>query len=164
MTVASLVVFQDLIDSGGVSMNKKEEIKSSLIKKADFLRQMGYNNRVEKGDVWNFTLSYLASDKEFAIEFEIDYRDLDVSVFVTILENGELPGGYYMYKGKMVRTHLEKLIEDGKIKAGDGKGVTRIRRELKEPNEHRIISLIDAYCALLKEAIAEIQQLNPKEI
>lgn len=41
---------------------------------------MGYNNRVEKSDEWNFTLSYLASNKEFAIEFEIDYRDLDVFV------------------------------------------------------------------------------------
>ncbi|WP_027629966.1 hypothetical protein [Ruminiclostridium cellobioparum] len=141
-------------------MNKMEEISSILIEKTDFLRQMGYNNRVEKSDVWNFTLSYLASDKELAIEFEIDYRDLDLFVLVTILENGELPSGYYMHKGKKVRVHLEKLFESGKIKAGDWKGIRRIRRELKEPNVHKIITLINAYCILLKEAINEIQQLK----
>lgn len=158
----SLVVFQDLIGSGGVMMNIKEKIKISLIEKTDFLRQSGYSNRIEKNEAWNFTLSYLDSGKGLAIEFEIDYRDLDVFVFVTVLENGRLPSGYYMHKDKMVRTHLEKLIEDGKVKAGNWRGITNIRRKLKNQSEHRIISLIDAYCVLLKETIGEIQQLDSR--
>lgn len=145
-------------------MNKTEEIKNLLLEKTDFLKQFGYNNRIEKSDVWNFTLSYLSSDKGLAIEFEIDYRDLDVFILATILENGELPSGYYMHKGKRVRIHFEKLFEMGKIKAGEWKEITRIRHELKEPNENRIITLIDAYCGVLKETMSEVQQLDVKEL
>lgn len=141
-------------------MNETEKIKSVLLEKTNFLTQIGYNERVEKNDVWNSTLSYLNSDKGLAVEFEIDYRDVDVFVIVTILEDGKLPSGYYMHKGKKVRVHLENLFESEKIKGGDWKAIARIRRELKEPNEYRLITLINSYCILLNEVIDEIQQLN----
>ncbi|MEG1244009.1 MAG: hypothetical protein RSD17_04170, partial [Oscillospiraceae bacterium] len=115
---------------------------------------------VEKSDLWDFTLSYLAFDKGIAIEFEIDYRDLDLFVLITLLENGDLPKGYYMNDGKPVRVHLEKLFESGRIKIGDWKKISNIRCELKDQNELKILIILDAYCTLLLEVASEIQQLS----
>lgn len=141
-------------------MNNIKEIRSVLIEKTDFLRKVGFEKVIEKSEIRSFTLSYLALDKGLAIEFEIDYLDLDVFVLVTILENGKLPKGYYMHKDKTVRFHLERLFESGKIKTGDWKKIIKLRRELKNQRERKILVLIEAYCDLLMEAISDIQDLN----
>lgn len=140
-------------------MNKMEEIRSTLIIKTNFLLELGYNKIVEKNDVWNYTLSYLSFEKGLAIEFEVDYRDLDIFVLVTKLENNNLPKGYYMNEGKNVRIHLEKLFENKKNKSGDWEKVMKLRYELKGQNELRILTLIEAYSTLLIEAENEIQKL-----
>lgn len=136
-----------------------EEIRSTLIIKTNFLLELGYNKIVEKNDVWNYTLSYLSFEKGLAIEFEVDYRDLDIFVLVTKLENNNLPKGYYMNEGKNVRIHLEKLFENKKNKSGDWEKVMKLRYELKGQNELRILTLIEAYSTLLIEAENEIQKL-----
>ncbi|MEW6697922.1 MAG: hypothetical protein ACOY35_09780 [Bacillota bacterium] len=145
-------------------MNKVKAIRNIVIKKTEFLHEFGYSKTKEKSDIWNYTLSYISESREFAIEFEIDYRDLDMFVLVAILGNGELPGGYYMNKGKRVRIHLEKLFESGKITNGNWKAIPKLRRELKNTGETRILSLLDAYCQLIKEVMNEIQNLSVSEL
>ena len=145
-------------------MKKVEEIRSIVIKKTEFLHEFGYSKKKEKSDIWNYTLSYISESREFAIEFEIDYRDLDMFVLIAILDNGELPSGYYMNKGKIVRIHLEKLFEFGKITTGNWKAISKLRQELKNTGETRILSLLDAYCKLIKEVINEIQNLSVSEL
>lgn len=145
-------------------MIRKEEIRNILLEKTEFLNELGYIDRVENSDDWNYTLSYLARDKGVAIEFEIDYRDFDVFVLITILEAGKLPDGYYMNRGNRGRVHIEQLHEDGKVCSGDWNTMSAIRKELKVPNEYKLISLITAYSKLLQEAANDIQKLNSKLI
>lgn len=145
-------------------MDRVEAIRNIVIKKTEFLHEFGYSKTKEKSNIWNYTLSYISVSKEFAIEFEIDYRDLDIFVLVAILDNGELPGGYYMNKGKRVRIHFEKLFESGKITTGNWKAISKLRQELKNTGETRILSLLDAYCQLIKGVMNEIQNLSVNEL
>jgi hypothetical protein len=140
----------------------KEEIQRLLVEKTSFLMKFGYDKMFKIGDNWNFTLSYLSFKQEIAIEFEIDFREIDVFVLITILQKGKLPNGYYMEKGKKVKFHLEELIEHGKIKVGDWKEITRLRTELNSLPEHKILTLIDAYCVLLKSIATELKQSDVK--
>ena len=79
-------------------MDKKKN-KNLIIENTSFLKEVGYDNFIEKSDVWDYTLSYISSNRDHAIEFEVDYRDLDVFVLVTVLKT-ENCQGYYMNKGK----------------------------------------------------------------
>lgn len=137
-------------------MKRKEEIRENLLKKTEFLKGLGFNYCVEHSDGWNYTLSYLACDQGIAIEFEIDYQDFDVFVLITILEDGKLPNGYYMNRGKRVSVHIEQLLEDGKVYSGDWRTISEIRKESKVPNEYKLIKLISAYSILLKEVANDI--------
>jgi len=152
-----------LIDSGGILMDKKEKIKNLIIENTSFLKEVGYDNFIEKSDVWDYTLSYISSNRDHAIEFEVDYRDLDVFVLVTVLEDGKLPSGYYMNKGKQVRTHLEKLFESGKIMDEEWTRIIDIRKEQKDKNERKIIALMNEYSTILKKNINNIQKLCSNE-
>jgi hypothetical protein len=49
--------------------------------------------------------------KEIALEIVLDWRDFDVFILVTKLENGKLPGGYYKWKGKRYRMYIEKVLK-----------------------------------------------------
>lgn len=145
-------------------MDRVEAIRNILVKKTEFLHEFGYSKKKEKNNIGIYTLSYISESKEFAIEFEIDYRDLDMFILIAILDNGELPVGYYMNKGKRARIHLEELFESGKITNGNWKVISKLRLELKNTGEARILSLLDAYCQLIKGVMNEIQKLSVSEL
>lgn len=144
-------------------MNNMKEIRDVLIEKTDFLKKSGYKKVVEKSEVWHTTLSYLNIEKGLAVEFELDYRDLDVFVLVTKLENNQLPKGYYIYNGKTVRVHLEKFFEDEQIKAEGLKEIKELRCKNMDRNAHKMLMLIDAYSTLLLETISAIQKWTAVE-
>lgn len=137
-----------------------EAIKENLLKKTKFLVEKGYKKVLQKVESWITTVSFIKPDSPFAIEFELDFRDMDVFVLITVLENQKLPKGYYVLDGKMVRSHLEKLYEKGKLKTGDWKSVIQLRKSMKQRSELRIEKMIDAYCELLKLVTGEIQTLS----
>ncbi len=144
-------------------MNKKEII-NNIKEQTEFLFDFGYNKRKEKNQMWAYTLSYLSKNREFAIEFELDCRDVDLFVLVTILDDGYLPKGYYVNNKKRVRIHIEKLYEAEKIKTGNWKEVTKLRKELKGEYENRVPLLLNAYCKLIKDGINDINCLNINEL
>src|SRR5690554_6669597 len=109
-------VSQDLITNGRAGMKSREQIENLLVEKTLFLSEIGFENKIERGNIWSYRVSYLSHRDQIAIEFELDFRDWDIFVLVTYLEDGSLPKGYYMNNdGKRVRIHLEKLLELGKI-------------------------------------------------
>ena len=72
-------------------MNCAEATIENITETTEFLHEYGYSRREEKNDVWSYTLSYISEDSGLAIEFELDCRDSDLFVLVTMLEIGKLP-------------------------------------------------------------------------
>jgi hypothetical protein len=62
---------------------------------------------------WYQTAIYFLN-KSLAIEIQLDWRDRGVFFLVVALEEGRLPEGYYVSKGKTCRIHLMTLLEDKK--------------------------------------------------
>jgi hypothetical protein len=92
-------------------MSDTKSIESLVLEKFSFLQdEFGMGKAILNRDTWNTTVSYLA--KEIGIEIELDWRDLDVFILITRLDNGKLPKGYYVVNGKTCRVHLEEVLKN----------------------------------------------------
>lgn len=98
-----------------------------------------------------------------AIEVEIDWRELDVFFLVVRLEDGRLPEGYYVSRGRRSRVHLLNLIVERKW-AVDHELVSRIRMRNKVDPRKRDIECLKAQVldqrALLLSCIDQILAEN----
>lgn len=92
-------------------MSDTKEIESLVLDKFSFLQdKFGLAKPIFNRDKWNTTVSYLS--KEIGIEIELDWRDLDMFILITKLDEGKLPKGYYVSDGKSCRVHLEKVLKN----------------------------------------------------
>ena len=92
-------------------MSNSEELEYLIFKKFSFLQEkFGFKIPVLNRNKWNTTVSYLS--EEIGIEIELDWRDLDVFILITNLEDGNLPKGYYMSQGKKRRIHIEDVLQN----------------------------------------------------
>ena len=132
-------------------MNDTKEIESLVLDKFSFLQDdFGLNKPILNRDTGNTTVSYLS--KEIAIEIELDWRDFDVFILITKLDGGRLPKGYYVFRGKTCRVHLEEVLQNnlnvGKneiqelVQSGKKKKQTR--------NQQTLTQRISAYQQLLR--------------
>lgn len=134
------------------------EIKEVLLEETRFLQEYGYDQIVEKDDFWKYTLSFISLVNDYAIEYEIDFREGVVSVLITTLDDHKLPGGYYMNDGKRVRTHLEHYLINKNINSKMSRTVFELNRKNMGDMSQKIILLIKAYSMLVKENLAYIDK------
>lgn len=141
-------------------MKEKREIQDYLLDKFAFLKnEYGLSELIIEDNGWITDIYYLGY--EIGIEFELDLHDFDVFVLVVLLEDGKIPGGYYMNKGAKCRVHLEKiLLEQLHIsrKYINSLGDENVR------NKHHLIEVIksrlDSYSTMLKDHIAELLSIG----
>ncbi|MFW9879943.1 MAG: hypothetical protein ACFFG0_43270 [Candidatus Thorarchaeota archaeon] len=91
-------------------MSEIKDLESYTLELYSFLlREFGLKKPRIKRDSGITTIYYLS--KLIAIEIELDWREADIFVLVTKLENENLPGGYYMWKGKRYRLYIEDVLK-----------------------------------------------------
>lgn len=107
---------------------------------------------------WSTTMSFLA--KEIAVELEIDWRELDMFVLVTSLDDGRLPSGYYVSDdGRKCRFHLEDLLQKKLgISRSDIKRVLGTMPRRVDRNEGTLERRLDSYVSLIREHLSVILQ------
>jgi hypothetical protein len=89
----------------------QKKMQDFLTKKFSFLeKELGLSKLIVKNKDWNTDIYYLGN--QIGFQFELDWRDFDVFVLVVLLEDGKIPGGYYMNQGKRCRIHLEKALKE----------------------------------------------------
>ena len=137
-------------------MKKTKQIETLVMEKLAFLQERyGFMSPIVNQDRWCTTISYLAAD--ISIEIELDWRDLNMFVLVTNLENGRLPSGYYVSNGKISRMHLEKVL-----KGALGVNPEYIKKVLGFMPDHRkrgpstFEKRLDAYLVLIRDHITAI--------
>jgi len=92
-------------------MDEKSQIRNYALVKFAFLeRELNMSKPIIKNRPWNTDIYYLASN--IGLQIELDWRDLDVFILVVRLDNGSIPGGYYVLNGKTVRVHIEKILKE----------------------------------------------------
>ena len=99
--------------------------------------------------------------ENIGIEIEIDWRDFDVFVLVVRLEDGNIPGGYYVSDGKPCRYHIQKVISDrnwevdkeafAKISAGK-KG----KRQSGMNSEVMMLDRVSAYKQVIESCVEQL--------
>jgi len=139
-----------------IIMEKTEQIETLVVKKLAFLQEKhGFMSPIVNRERWCTTISYLAD--EIAIEIELDWRDLDVFVLITKLENGRLPSGYYVSNGKKCRIHLEKVLREVlKVDAGHIKKVLGFIPDRSQRDKSTFENRLDAYLVLIREHVTKI--------
>jgi hypothetical protein len=70
----------------------------------------GFSEPVATDGSWKTTFLYV--NDQFAIEIELNYRDMDTFIFMSKLENGELS-----QSEKLVRRQLEEIINVEPLKS-----------------------------------------------
>lgn len=75
-----------------------------------FLQEFGFRGPEVDEDGPVETVSWLHD--HIGLEVELDWHEFDVSVLFVRLEEGRLPGGYYVSNGRTVRVHLQQLVKD----------------------------------------------------
>ncbi|MDR7073387.1 hypothetical protein [Fictibacillus barbaricus] len=68
----------------------------------------GFTNPIATDGSWKTTFLY--ENKEIVIEIELNYKDMDVFVFITQTENKKL-------SNQAIKYHLEELINKNRIKS-----------------------------------------------
>ena len=131
-------------------MSDTKEIESLVLDKFLFLQdKFGLEKPILNSDTWNTKVSYLS--KEIGIEIELDWRDLDVFILITKLDEGKLPKGYYVSNGKTCRIHLEEVLQK-KLNVGKNEIQAVIQSGKKKKqirNKETMAARIEAYQQLL---------------
>ena len=95
-------------------MNQKNEIKNLAIEQFAFLKkEYGLSKPIIRSKDWGMDIYYLASQIGFQIE--LDWHDFNVFILIALLEDGKIPGGYYMHKNKRCRVHLATVLKELRI-------------------------------------------------
>lgn len=122
------------------------EVTEEAIKSFAFLKsEYGFTGPSICEESWKTSVAFLG--ETIGIELELDFRDMGVFVLVVRLENGNLPGGYYVSEGKKVRLHLEKFID-----------VPRHQKRDRPKSREEFISLIRFYAEAVKQGMTRIIQ------
>jgi hypothetical protein len=139
-----------------ILMKKTEQIETSVMRKMAFLQENhGFMSPIVNRKRWCTTISYPAD--EIAIEIELDWRDLDVFVLVTKLENGRLPSGYYVSNGKKCRIHFERVLREVlKVDSGHVKKALGFIPDRSQRDESTLENRLDAYVVLIREYVTEL--------
>lgn len=131
-------------------MSDTKEIESVVLNNFSFLQdEFGLGNPILNRDTWNTTVSYLS--KEIGIEIELDWRDLDVFILITKLDEGKLPKGYYVSNGKVCRVHLEEVLQN-KLNIGKNEIQEVIqsgKKKKQSRNQQTMLTRIAAYQQLV---------------
>jgi len=138
-------------------MSDTKEIESLVLDKFAFLQDgFGLGTPILKRDTCNTTISYLSS--EIGIEIELDWRDLDVFILITKLDEGKLPKGYYVYNGKVCRVHLEEVLKNKfNINKNEIQEVIQSGKNKKQSrNQQAMVTRITAYQQLLHNHVGAI--------
>ena len=95
----------------------------------------------------NMTLSYIG--KKIAFELEVDSRDIGFTVLITKVVNSNLPGGYYIFNGEIVRIFLFKVFkgQDQPQSVSDIRKIVKNRKKGKDKEYLHL--LIDKYKELM---------------
>lgn len=81
----------------------------------------GFRGPVVRRDAVSITLDYLRD--ALGIELKFDWRDVDVSVVLVRLDEGQLPNGYFVSNGRRCRAYLVNWLTQ--IGRYDGRGQRR---------------------------------------
>ncbi len=131
-------------------MSDTEEIESLVLDNFSFLQdKFGLTKPIFNRDRWNTTVSYLS--KEIGIEIELDWRDLDMSILITKLDEGKLPKGYYVSDGKTCRVHLEEVLQNN-LNVGENELqeiIQSSKKKKQKRNQETMAAKIAAYQQLL---------------
>jgi hypothetical protein len=138
-------------------MNETKEIESLVLEKFSFLQdEFGLEKPILNSGTWNTTVSYLS--KEIGIEIELDWRDLDVFILITKLDEGKLPKGYYVFNGKTCRVHFEEVLQNSlNVRKSEIQEVVQFDKKKKPKRNQVTMTLrIAAYQQLLYKYAAAI--------
>jgi hypothetical protein len=92
-------------------MSERKELTSfALAEFKPLVDEYGFKDPSIANEGWMTRIDYLGSN--LGIELELDWRDFAFFVLVVRLENGRLPGGYYVSNGKKCRKHLLSLLDE----------------------------------------------------
>ena len=101
-------------------MITKKEVQENTVERFSFLKDLGLKKVTVKDESGKTKVRFLG--QEIGVEIELDWFDVCVYALLVKLENGKLPGGYYLFNGKKVRVPLlqtlRKIIKpeiDGEI-------------------------------------------------
>jgi hypothetical protein len=135
-------------------MGDREDLVSLVQRRFSFLEEDLALRKQVTDERHSTSVAYLGTD--LAFEFEFDWYDLDIFVFVVRLESGSLPDGYYVSEdGSPCRWS----IRDALVRYGIGyEPVLRIRSQVKKKRRWTrdyLEDLVEAYSQLLTRDIAE---------
>jgi hypothetical protein len=138
-----------------------KKIESLVLDKFSFLQdEFGMGKPILNRDTWNTTISYLS--KEIGIEIELGWRDLDVFILITKLDNGKLPKGYYVVDGKTCRVHLEEVLKSNlnfdKTQIQDL--VKSDKKKKRKKNQESMIERTESYQHLLQNYVGAILKIG----
>jgi hypothetical protein len=140
-------------------MSLRQEVEELALEKFAFLKEYGFQNVSAVRKNFITTLRYL--NNRIGIEVELDWRDLGAFVLIVNLEHGELPKGYYVSDGKVVRIHLQKVL------AALGCHLSNVnkKRSIRRPKDYSTETIkkeVERQASLLKETVGLI--LNKQEL
>lgn len=142
-------------------MIETKSIETLTLDKFSFLQdEFGFGKPVLNKDTWNTTVSYLS--KEISIEIELDWRDLDVFILITRLDNGKLPKGYYLFNGKTCRLHLEEVLQKKlNVEKSEIKGLLQSgKKKKRKRNQESMIEKLGSYQRVVQDYAEAICRLE----
>jgi hypothetical protein len=95
-----------------MELDQRQEIENYALEIFSELENFGFSQPfIQKRTDWATTIDWF-HDK-IALEIKLDWLEYStVFVLLVRLENGELPKGFYVSKGKECRFYLERVIQD----------------------------------------------------
>lgn len=132
-------------------MQIKSEVELFVRDKFYFLEnELKLSKPLINNDGWKTKFDYLG--EELAIEVEVDWRDLDIFVLIVRLDNGKLPGGYYISGGKKVRVHIEKILnQEFGVNSNEIKAMFKENKQKELKNKECLEGKIIKYQNLLSK-------------
>jgi hypothetical protein len=94
--------------NGGVTMNLFSSITEESF--SYLISDYGFSEPVATDGSWKTTFLYV--NDQIGIEIELNYRDMDIFIFMCKLDNGELP-----QNDNSVRRQLEEIIDVEPLKS-----------------------------------------------
>lgn len=103
-------------------MNRKKEIVDLVLGEFyDLVTCWGFDPPRINQEGWMTRIDYFKGG--IAFEVELDIRESELFAFLVRLDGGHLPGGYYIYRGRICRKHLDRVIREqgwSKFRPPDG--------------------------------------------
>jgi hypothetical protein len=139
--------------------DRKNKILREIVDLLGNFYSLGFTKPRVTQEEWTTTLTLMLNN--IALEIEIDWRDFDIFVLVVRLENGDLPSGYYVSKGRPCRYHLQKVISDRNW-AVDQEALVAIspekkgRKQNNKRSEEEILARFHAYKKVLDVCVEKL--------